>query len=123
MGFQKGNDIGKKTQFKSGEQAARNGSKGGKKCQANKKAAKSVLENLVLLLEKKYDDGLTGYEKQAVALYEKALTGDVQAQKLLLELRGELEKKIKVGTDQPFQVKVIEATEEMSNKISDYLNG
>lgn len=119
--FEKGNTMGNR--FRTNAEATEAGRKGGKARQAKRKAEKSVLGNLLLLLEKKYEDGLTGYEKQAVALYEKALTGDVQAQKLLLELRGELEKKIKVGTDQPFQVKVIEATEEMSNKISDYLNG
>lgn len=123
MGFQKGNDIGRRTQFKSGTQAAENGSKGGKKSQENRKAAKSVLDNLVLLLEKKYDNGLTGYERQAVALFEKAEAGDVQAMKLLLELRGELKKRIELNSDQPFQVKVIETTEELNSKINDYLNG
>ena len=119
--FEKGNTMGNR--FRTNAEATEAGRKGGKARQAQRKVEKSVLANLELLLKNKDEKGVTGFEKMAAALYDKALTGDVQAQKLLLELRGELEKKIKVGTDQPFQVKVIEATEEMSNKISDYLNG
>lgn len=123
MRFEKGNDIGKRTQFKSGPEAALNGRKGGIKSGESKRHAKTLREAMKNILEMKHENGATGAENIIVALYEKALTGDVQATKLFGEMMDELKKKIELNSDQPFQVKVIETTEELNGKISDYLNG
>lgn len=123
MRFEKGNDIGKRTQFKSGQEAALNGRKGGIKSGESKRHAKTLREAMKNILEMKHENGATGAENIIVALYEKALTGDVQATKLFGEMMDELKKKIELNSDQPFQVKVIETTEELNGKISDYLNG
>lgn len=123
MRFQKGNDIGKRTQFKSGEEAAKNGQKGGIKSGESKRHAKTLREAMKNILEMKHSNGATGAENIIVALYEKALTGDVAATKLFGEMMDELKKRIELNSDQPFQVKVIETTEELNSKINDYLNG
>lgn len=47
---------GVKTQFKSGEEAARNGAKGGKVAQANRKKRKELKEAMIAMLDAKYPD-------------------------------------------------------------------
>ena len=119
--FEKGNTMGKR--FQAGAEQSKIARQGGKARQAQRRVEKSVLANLELLLKNKDENGVTGFEKTAAALYDKVQTGDVRAMKLLLELRGELEKKVKVNSDQPFQVKVIEVKADLKDKINDYLNG
>ena len=113
----------KETQFKSGKEAVKNGRKGGVASGMSKRHAKTVREALIELMKMKDETGATGAERIALALFNKGLTGDAAALKLAGEWLDELRKKVDLNTDQPFQVKVIEATEEMSTKISDYLNG
>lgn len=47
---------GVRTQFKSGEEAARNGAKGGKVAQANRKKRKELKEAMIAMLDAKYPD-------------------------------------------------------------------
>lgn len=47
---------GVKTQFKSGEDAAKNGAKGGKVAQANRKKRKELKEAMIAMLDAKYPD-------------------------------------------------------------------
>ena len=47
---------GVKTQFQSGEQAARNGSKGGKKSQAKRKQKNELQEAMIAMLNAEYPD-------------------------------------------------------------------
>lgn len=47
---------GVRTQFKSGEDAAKNGAKGGKVAQANRKKRKELKEAMIAMLDAKYPD-------------------------------------------------------------------
>ena len=47
---------GVKTQFKSGEDAAKNGAKGGRVAQANRKKRKELKEAMIAMLDAKYPD-------------------------------------------------------------------
>ena len=67
---------GVKTQFKSGEQAARNGSKGGKKSAEKRKRKKQLRETLIDILEASYPDKngdkYTGVQMIAIELFRAA---------------------------------------------------
>lgn len=59
---------GAKTQFKSGEEAARNGRKGGIKSGESKRRKKQLKETLIDILEAKYPDKKTGKKHTGVEI-------------------------------------------------------
>ena len=95
-------DIGKETQFESGEQAAKMGRKGGKASGAARKRKKTFREELMALLpmtdlgkdNQPIINPITG-KKQSIQqtitmqLLLKARKGDIKATKLILEALGE----------------------------------
>ena len=122
--FKAGNTAGVESRFKSGENAAKNGQKGGIASGESKRHAKTLREAMKVILEMKHPNGATGAENIIAALYEKAQTGDVQAVKLFAEMMEEYKKKVELdGGTQPFTMKVIEVSEDMQAKINEYLNG
>lgn len=86
---------GAKTQFKSGEQAASNGAKGGKVAQANRKRRKEIQQALQDLFDGTYQDNktgktLSGLDAVAATLFKIATDPKhkqvIQAQRLIYEL-------------------------------------
>lgn len=122
--FEQGKSGNPETQFQSGQQAEECGRKGGIASGESRRRVKSMKEAIRILLEMTHKDGKTGFENVAVSLYNKALKGDVQAGKFLAEMLEEYKNRTDITTDgKPFELKVVKATEDMSNKINDYLNG
>lgn len=120
--FEEGNTIGNR--FHTGEEATDAGRKGGIASGESKRKVKSLKEALKILLEMQHKDGRTGYENVAVGLYNKALKGDVQASKFLAEMVDQYKQRLELGNDgKAFEIKTIKVSEDMQNKISDYLNG
>lgn len=57
-------------------------------------------------------------------LVDMALNGNLDAIKLILKVTGEMSDRMDLTSGgQPFEVKVVKVSEDMSNKINDYLNG
>lgn len=75
---------GKATQFKSGEEAARNGKKGGEASAKARAERKTLKEELLLLLS----EGDT-QKKVSAALIKKAKSGNVKAFEVLRDTIGE----------------------------------
>ncbi len=75
---------GKATQFKSGEEAARNGKKGGEASARARAERKTLKEELLLLLS----EGDT-QKKVSAALIKKAKSGNVKAFEVLRDTIGE----------------------------------
>ena len=119
--FEKGNKIGNR--FRTNEEATEAGRQGGIASAKAKRHAKTLREAMKVILEMKHENGSTGAENIIVALYEKAITGDVQAVKLFGEMMEEYRKKVEVNDGQPFTLKVVEVAEDMQDKINGYLNG
>lgn len=71
---------GKDTQFQSGEEAAINGAKGGKRSGESKREKKQLREMLEILLDKEYTDKkgnkVTGVEMIATSLIKEAIQGN-----------------------------------------------
>lgn len=74
---------GEPMQFRSGEEAARNGAKGGKASGEARRKKRDLREALEMLLEKDFKDKngnvLSGTEVITAKLFEKASKGDVRA--------------------------------------------
>lgn len=126
--FEEGNEIGKETRFQAGQEAAEFGRKGGKASQHTQRQKKSLKNALLALLEMQHrskgGEVKTGYEVMAVALFNKAMKGDTKALKLMAELVDEYKQKMEIGSNgSPFELRVVKVSEDMSNKINDYLNG
>ena len=92
---------GKKTQFKSGEKAARSGQKGGIASGKSKRAKKSMKEQMNILLNSENptvvkavksfgieDDEINNQMGLMVGLYQSAMKGNVQAFEKIQELNG-----------------------------------
>lgn len=83
------------TSDQSREAAKRNGSKGGKKTAANKKARKTFREGLLMVLNEKYTDkdGNTseGTTQEAIiaGIIRRAMNGDAKAFELIRDTIGE----------------------------------
>jgi hypothetical protein len=96
-------DIGKATRFKSGEQAAKNGEKGGNASVESKRRKKTLAERVRLFGELKVDaksarameqlgiaeEEQDRYMQAAVSLFQKALKGDVSAFNAIRDIIGE----------------------------------
>lgn len=96
-------DIGKDTQFLSGEQAAKNGKKGGDASVESKRRKKTLAERVRLFGELKVDaksarameqlgiaeEEQDWYMQAAVSLFQKALKGDVSAFNAIRDIIGE----------------------------------
>ena len=74
---------------RSKEEAKKLGAEGGRKSGEARRKKASLRAALEVLLERKGDDGKTGREALAVALYEQALKGDVRAFAELRDTVGE----------------------------------
>lgn len=89
-------EKGKKTRFKSGEEAAKNGRKGGIASGESKQARKTLRAELEALLETKTVDPRTGKQQNStiqeaitVALVKQALKGDTKAYAIIRDTIGE----------------------------------
>ena len=80
---------GKDTQFRSGEEAARNGKKGGK--------ASGVSRSFRSATKKRLKEHPEFFEETITMLKEKTLNGDLKALELLLELSGESPKQMEIA--------------------------
>ena len=57
-------------------------------------------------------------------LVDMALNGDIDAIKLILKVTGELTNKVDLsGGGTPFEVKVVQTTPELKDKVNEYLDG
>lgn len=126
--FEQGNTAGMETRFQKGEEQAEIGRKGGQASGEARRQKKSLKNALLALLEMQHrskgGEVKTGYEVMAVALFNKAMKGDTKALKLMAELVDEYKQKMEIGSDgRPFEMRVVKVSEDMSNKINDYLNG
>lgn len=75
---------GEAFQFKSGEEAAKSGAKGGRASGAAKRRKKDLRKALEILLDKKYTDSksgkkMTGTEALAAKLFEQGMKGNIKA--------------------------------------------
>lgn len=126
--FEQGNKAGLETRFVAGEQQAEIARKGQAASTQAKKQKKSLKNALLALLEMQHrskgGEVKTGYEVMAVALFNKAMKGDTKALKLMAELVDEYKQKMEIGSDgRPFEMRVVKVSEDMNDKINDYLNG
>lgn len=80
---------GKLQPVRSKQEARERGAKGGVASGRARREKASLRAALEVLLERKGEDGLTGREAVAVALYEQALKGDVRAFAELRDTVGE----------------------------------
>lgn len=80
---------GKLQPVRSKQEARERGAKGGVASGRARREKASLRAALEVLLERKGDDGKTGREALAVALYEQALKGDVRAFAELRDTVGE----------------------------------
>lgn len=91
-------NIGKATQF--GANGNRTAKEAGKKSGKRRRFAKSIMEALDAELEKvvttQTGDKYNGFEAITRALITKAVRGDIQAARLIVELNGDLNKTKKV---------------------------
>jgi hypothetical protein len=66
----------------------------------------------------------SGYEVIAIGLYNKAMKGDTKAVKLMAELVEEYRQKVDLSSGgQPFELKVVQTSEDIKDKVNEYLNG
>ena len=84
---------GEPMQFRSGEEAARNGAKGGKASGEARRQKRDLRRALDMLLEKDFTDKsgntIAGAEVIATKLFEKAMKGDVRAFETLRDTAGQ----------------------------------
>lgn len=126
--FEEGNTAGMETRFTKGEEQAEIARKGGRASAEARRQKKSLKNALLALLEMQHrskgGEVKTGYEVMAVTLFNKAMKGDTKALKLMAELVDEYRQKVEVGNDgQPFELKVVQTSEDIKDKVNEYLNG
>lgn len=130
--FEEGNDLGQK--FQSGKEAAEAGQKGGVASGATRRRKRAIREALKALMDadhtSKSGEVLNGYEIYATDLWNIANSTKtkeetrLKAKKLLAELLGEMTQQVDLtsgGT--PFEVKVVQTTPELKDKVNEYLDG
>lgn len=130
--FEEGNDLGQK--FQSGKEAAEAGQRGGVASGATRRRKRAIREALKALMDadhtSKSGEVLNGYEIYATDLWNIANSTKtkeetrLKAKKLLAELLGEMTQQVDLtsgGT--PFEVKVVQTTPELKDKVSEYLDG
>lgn len=126
--FEQGNPIGTETRFQAGAEQGEIARKGGRASAEARRQKKSLKNALLALLEMQHrskgGEVKTGYEVMAVTLFNKAMKGDTKALKLMAELVDEYRQKVEVGNDgRPFELKVVKVSEDMQDKINEYLDG
>lgn len=126
--FEQGNPIGTETRFQAGAEQGEIARKGGQASGEARRQKKSLKNALLALLEMQHrskgGEVKTGYEVMAVTLFNKAMKGDTKALKLMAELVDEYRQKVEVGNDgRPFELKVVKVSEDMQEKINEYLDG
>ena len=126
--FEQGHSGNPETQFKSGQKAEESGRKGGVASGESKRQKKSLKNALQALLEmdhrSKSGEVKSGYEVIAIGLYNKAMKGDTKAVKLMAELVEEYRQKVDLSSGgQPFELKVVQTSEDIKDKVNEYLNG
>ena len=84
---------GEATRFKSGEKAVKSGRKGGKASGVAKRKKKLLKECLDELLEKEWENRQgekhSGSEAISIALFKKALAGDIKAYEVVRDTAGQ----------------------------------
>lgn len=125
--FEEGNTAGLETRF-NGARAAEMGRKGQAAAVQSRKEKKSLKKALQALLEmdhrSKSGEVKSGYEVIAIGLYNKAMKGDTKAVKLMAELVEEYRQKVDLSSGgQPFELKVVQTSEDIKDKVNEYLNG
>ena len=126
--FEQGNPIGTETRFQAGAEQGEIARKGGQASGEARRQKKSLKNALLALLEMQHrskgGEVKTGYEVMAVTLFNKAMKGDTKTLKLMAELVDEYRQKVEVGNDgRPFELKVVKVSEDMQDKINEYLDG
>ena len=126
--FEEGNPIGAETRFKAGAEQgeiARRGGYASQKAQREKKSLKNALKALLEMDHtNKQGEKKSGYEVIAIGLYNKAMKGDTKAVKLMAELVEEYRQKVDLSSGgQPFELKVVQTSEDIKDKVNEYLNG
>ena len=126
--FEEGNPIGAETRFKAGAEQGEIARKGGKASVEARRQKKSLKKALQALLEmdhrSKSGEVKSGYEVIAIGLYNKAMKGDTKAVKLMAELVEEYRQKVDLSSGgQPFELKVVQTSEDIKDKVNEYLNG
>lgn len=83
----------KATQFRSGDEAVKNGKKGGKASGKSRNRKKLLREYFEILLEKKITDKngvtMTGAEAMATKVFQLALKGDLKAFEIVRDTAGQ----------------------------------
>lgn len=132
--FEQGQSGNPATQFKSGQEAEEFGRKGGVASGIAKRKKKAIKTALLALMDAEHvsRQGLKadGYEIYAADLWNLANSPKekpetrLKAKKLLAELLGEYKQQVELGSDgRPFEIHVVKTTDDMKDKINDYLNG
>lgn len=126
--FEEGNTAGMETRFVAGERQTEIARKGQAASTQAKKEKKSLKKALQALLEmdhrSKSGEVKSGYEVIAIGLYNKAMKGDTKAVKLMAELVEEYRQKVDLSSGgQPFELKVVQTSEDIKDKVNEYLNG
>ena len=126
--FEEGNPIGAETRFKAGAEQgeiARRGGYASQKAQREKKSLKNALKALLEMDHtNKQGEKKSGYEVIAIGLYNKAMKGDTKAVKLMAELVEEYRQKVDLSSGgQPFELKVVQTSEDIKDRVNEYLNG
>ena len=124
--FEEGNTIGNR--FVSNEEQTEIARKGGQASGEARRQKKSIKKALQALLEmdhrRKSGEVKSGYEVIAIGLYNKAMKGDTKAVKLMAELVEEYRQKVDLSSGgQPFELKVVQTSEDIKDKVNEYLNG
>ena len=130
--FEEGNTIGNR--FRTNAEATEAGRKGGLATGEKRRRKKAIREALKALMDadhtSKSGEVLNGYEIYATDLWNLANSTKtkeetrLKAKKLLAELLGEMTQQVDLtsgGT--PFEVKVVQTTAELKEKVSEYLDG
>lgn len=104
---------------------ARKGQAASTQAKKEKKSLKNALQALLEMDHRsKSGEVKSGYEVIAIGLYNKAMKGDTKAVKLMAELVEEYRQKVDLSSGgQPFELKVVQTTEDIKDKVNEYLNG
>ena len=126
--FEKGQSGNEEAKFRTGKEQQEIARQGGIASGASRRKVKSLKEALSILLEQEHKSKTgevkTGFEVIAIGLYKKAMQGDTKATKLLSELVGEYKHQTDITSGGvPFELKIVNTTPELKDKINDYLNG
>lgn len=132
--FEKGQSGNPATQFVTGAKQSETARMGAAACHAARRRKKAIREALKALMDadhtSKSGEVLNGYEIYATDLWNLANSTKtkeetrLKAKKLLAELLGEMTQQVDLtsgGT--PFEVKVVQTTAELKDKVSEYLDG